>query len=35
MLVMPMDLFPNGLLAIVIAQGFVDASLAALLGAWL
>ncbi len=32
---MPLDLFPNGLLAIVIALGFVDAALAVLLGAWL
>jgi hypothetical protein len=33
--IMPMDLFPNGLLVIVIALGFVDANLAVLLGAWL
>jgi hypothetical protein len=32
---MPMDLFPNSLLAIVIALGLVDANLAVLLGAWL
>ena len=32
---MPLDLFPNGLLAIEIALGFVDAALAVLLGAWL
>ena len=35
MAMIPLDLFPNGLLAIVIALGFVDANLAALLGAWL
>jgi hypothetical protein len=33
--IMPMDLFPNSLLASVIALGFVDANLAVLLGAWL
>jgi hypothetical protein len=33
--IMPLDLFPNYLLFIVIALGFVDANLAALLGAWL
>jgi len=33
--IMPMDLFPNGLLAIVIAVGIVDVNLAALLGVWL
>ena len=31
----PMDLFPNRLLAAAIAQGVVDVGLAALLGAWL
>jgi hypothetical protein len=30
---MPLDLFPNRLLAIVIALGFVDVNLAVLLGA--
>jgi len=35
MMAMPMDLFPKGLLAIVIALGLADANLAALLGAWL
>jgi hypothetical protein len=35
MAVVPMDLFPNSLLAIAIAPGFVDANLAVLLGAWL
>ena len=35
MAIMPMDLFPNSLLATVIALGFVDASLAVLLGAWI
>lgn len=35
MAIMPMDLFPNSLLAIVIALGFLDANLAVLLGAWL
>lgn len=33
MALMPLNLFPNGLLAIVIALGFVDANLAVLLGA--
>ncbi len=33
--IMPLDLFPNSLLAIVIALGLVDANLAVLLGAWL
>jgi hypothetical protein len=32
---MPMGLFPNGLLFTVIALGFLDVNLAALLGAWL
>jgi hypothetical protein len=35
MAIMPMDLFPNGLLAIVIGLGLVDVNLAALVGAWL
>src|SRR5277367_1710079 len=35
MSIMPMDIFPDGLLATVIALGFVDVNLAALLGAWL
>ena len=35
MSLMPMDIFPNRLLAVVIALGFVDVNLAALLGAWL
>jgi hypothetical protein len=35
MSIMPMNLFPDRLLATVIALGFVDVSLAALLGAWL
>jgi hypothetical protein len=35
MAIMPLDLFPNYLLFIVIALGLVDANLAALLGAWL
>ncbi len=35
MAMMPMDLFPNGLLAIVIVLGLVDANLAVLLGAFL
>ncbi len=35
MSLMPMDLFPDRLLAIVIALGFVEVNLAALLGAWL
>jgi hypothetical protein len=33
--IMPMGLFPNTLLAIVMALGFVDVSLAVLLGAWI
>jgi hypothetical protein len=32
--IIPMGLFPNGLLLDVIALGFVDVNLAALLGAW-
>ncbi len=35
MSIMPMDLFPNSLLAIAIALGLVDVNLAALIGAWL
>jgi hypothetical protein len=35
MSIMPMNLFPDRLLATVIALGFVDVNLAALLGAWL
>jgi hypothetical protein len=35
MALMPLDLFPNALLAAIIALGLVDANLAALLGAWL
>ena len=35
MAIVPMDLFPNSLLAMAIGLGFVDANLAALLGAWL
>jgi hypothetical protein len=35
MSLMPMDLFPDKLLAAVIALGFLDVNLAALLGAWL
>ena len=31
----PMDLFPNGLLAMAIGLGLVDVNLAVLLGAWL
>lgn len=33
--IMPLDLFPNYLLFIVIALGLVDANLAVLLGAWI
>jgi hypothetical protein len=33
--IMPMNLFPDKLLVTVIALGFVDVNLAALLGAWL
>jgi len=35
MSIIPMDLFPNWLLVSVIALGFVEVNLAALLGAWL
>ncbi len=35
MAIVPMDLFPDSLLAIAIALGLVDTNLAALLGAWL
>ena len=35
MSIMPMDIFPDRLLATVIVLGFVDVNLAALLGAWL
>jgi hypothetical protein len=35
MSIMPMNLFPDRLLATVIALGFVDVNLSALLGAWL
>ena len=35
MAMMPLDLFPNYLLFLVIALGLVDANLAVLLGAWL
>ena len=33
--IVPMQLFPNGLLAMAIGLGLVDANLAVLLGAWL
>ena len=35
MAIVPMDLFPNSLLAMAIGLGLVDANLAVLLGAWL